>query len=44
MTQPHLNDMEKVFSETIDKGFHLCLSAPADVSNAHDTRNLMFLC
>ncbi len=44
MTQPHLNDMEKVFTETIDKGLHLCLSAPAEVSGAHDTHNLMFLC
>lgn len=44
MTQPHLNDTEKIFTETIDKGLHLCLSAPASTSGTHDMRNLTFLC
>ncbi|MBR5009822.1 MAG: hypothetical protein IKY06_04185 [Clostridia bacterium] len=43
MSQPHLNDMEKVFSATIDKGIHLSLSVkPFEVRN-HDTSNLIFL-
>ena len=43
MSQPHLNDMEKVFSCTIDRGVHLSLSVdPFEVKN-HDTSNLMFL-
>ena len=43
MSQPHLNDMEKVFSETIDRGIHLTLSVNPFPVEGHDTNNLIFL-
>ena len=43
MSQPHLNDMEKVFSETIDRGIHLTLSVPPFEVKGHKTENLIFL-
>ena len=43
MSQPHLNDMEKVFSATIDRGIHLSISAPSFPVRDHDVRNLVFL-
>ena len=43
MSQPHLNDMEKIFAFTIDRGVHLSIStAPFEVTG-HETRNLVFL-
>ena len=43
MSQPHLNNMEKIFSSTIDRGIHLSISAPEFPVNGHDVRNLVFL-
>ena len=43
MSQPHLNDMEKVFSCTIDRGIHLTLSVNPFEVKGHETSNLLFL-
>ena len=43
MSQPHLNDMDKVFAATIDKGLHLSLSTPSFDIGKHDGSNLLFL-
>ena len=45
MSQPHLNDMEKIYACTIDRGIHLCIMADSEVPApvGHDTRNLIFL-
>lgn len=43
MSQPHLNDMEKVFASTIDKGVHLSLSVDPFEVKGHDVSNLVFL-
>ena len=43
MSQPHLNDMEKVFASTVDKGVHLSLSVNPFEVKGHDTTNLVFL-
>ncbi|MCR4620516.1 MAG: hypothetical protein K5663_00305 [Clostridiales bacterium] len=43
MSQPHLNDMDKVFSATIDRGIHLSLSVDPFEVRGHDTANLVFL-
>ena len=43
MSQPHLNNMEKIFSETIDRGIHLTLSVPKFEVKNHKTENLLFL-
>lgn len=39
MSQPHLNDMEIIFHETIDRGINLSLNLDAKVGN-HDVRHL----
>ena len=43
MSQPHLNDMDKVFAATIDKGLHLSLSTLSFDIGKHDGSNLLFL-
>lgn len=43
MSQPHLNDMEKVFSLTIDRGVHLSISAAPFEVKGHNVGNLVFL-
>ena len=43
MSQPHLNDMDKVFRATIDRGIHLSLSVKPFPVEGHDIRNLVFL-
>ena len=44
MSQPHLNDMNKVYAATIDRGIHLGLSAPKiPDTKGHDARNLVWL-
>ena len=43
MSQPHLNDMEKVFSHTIDKGIHLSLSIDFTPQGKHSYENLLLL-
>ena len=43
MSQPHLNNMEKVFACTIDQGLHLTLSVDPFEVHGHDIENLMFL-
>ncbi len=44
MSQPHLNDMEKIFTHTIDRGIHLSISTPPfKVDEKHRTENLIFL-
>lgn len=43
MSQPHLNDMDKVFSATIDRGIHLSLSVKPFPVEGHDLKNLVFL-
>lgn len=39
MSQPHLNDMERVFANTVDKGIKL-IGFPADVCPLAETRDL----
>jgi len=43
MSQPHLNDMEKIYSCTIDQGIHLGITAQVDEVKGHDIRNLLIL-
>lgn len=43
MSQPHLNDMQKVFSHTIDKGLHLSLSIDYTPQGTHAYENLLLL-
>ena len=44
MSQPHLNDMEKVYAATIDRGIHLALTVPErPEAEGHDVRNLLWL-
>ena len=43
MSQPHLNDMEKMFAYTIDRGLHLGITAPETEITGHDVRNLVWL-
>ena len=43
MSQPHLNDMDKVFANTIDKGIHLSLSIDYEPQGVHDWSNLLLL-
>ncbi|MBQ9409192.1 MAG: hypothetical protein IJU28_07390, partial [Clostridia bacterium] len=43
MSQPHLNDMQKVFSHTIDKGLHLSLSIDYTPQGNHAYENLLLL-
>ncbi len=43
MSQPHLNDMEKVFTNTIDVGLHLSLSIDFEPSGQHRWENLLLL-
>ncbi|MBQ3761544.1 MAG: hypothetical protein II875_05990 [Clostridia bacterium] len=43
MSQPHLNDMQKVFANTIDKGIHLSLSINHTPEGSHDFGNLLLL-
>ncbi len=43
MSQPHLNDMQKVFAHTIDKGLHLSLSIVYEPQGEHDYENLLLL-
>ncbi|MBR4234838.1 MAG: hypothetical protein IKR85_02100 [Clostridia bacterium] len=43
MSQPHLNEMEKVLSCTVDKGLHLSLSSPWNEYGAHNRDNLLLL-
>ena len=41
MSQPHLNDMEKIYSSTIDRGIHLGITASVEAPKGHDNRNLI---
>ena len=43
MSQPHLNDMEKIFACTIDRGIHLGITAPVMPVSGHDVSNLVWL-
>ena len=43
MSQPHLNDMDKVFSHTIDRGLHLSLSIDYAPEGKHAYENLLLL-
>ena len=43
MSQPHLNDMQRIFSNTIDKGIHLSLSIDHEPQGVHDWKNLLLL-
>lgn len=43
MSQPHLNDMEKIFSSTIDRGIHLSLSVAPFDAPGHRMENLTFI-
>lgn len=43
MSQPHLNDMEKIYGNTIDKGIHLGITASVEVPAGHDIKNLVIL-
>ncbi len=43
MSQPHLNDMEKIYAATIDRGIHLGVTAKLETPAGHDVRNLMII-
>lgn len=43
MSQPHLNDMEKIFSLTVDRGIHLSISAKPFKVTGHRLGELVFL-